>query len=136
MDAYVYFTIDNSTVKSPLAAWNDSGLIRDFLHSEATIPILNVELKTFEKVNEFMIYRQTHECRKIPQPLLNHSLKSIVGNWYYDFVSIDTKDLIALMNAADYLDISDLFDLTCAKVATLIRSKSESEIKKMFNINS
>ncbi len=36
--------------------------------------------------------------------------------------------------AANYLDIKSLLDLSCAKIATLIKGKTPEEIRKTFNI--
>jgi S-phase kinase-associated protein 1 len=36
--------------------------------------------------------------------------------------------------AANYMDIKPLLDLTCAKVASYMKGKSAEEIRKRFNI--
>jgi len=36
--------------------------------------------------------------------------------------------------AANYLNIKDLLDLTCAKVASMIKGKSPEQIREMFGI--
>ena len=38
------------------------------------------------------------------------------------------------MQAADYLNIKNLLDLTCETVACLMKGKTVEEIRKMFNI--
>merc|ERR1719189_1483568 len=43
-----------------------------------------------------------------------------VGEWDSEFVNVHHETLFKLVNAADYLDISFLLDLTCAKVSSLI----------------
>ena len=42
--------------------------------------------------------------------------------------------LFELILAADYLDIKSLLDLTCAKVASMIKGKNTEEIRKQINI--
>jgi len=39
-----------------------------------------------------------------------------------------------MLQAANYLDIKGLLDLTCQSVADMIKSKSVEEIRKIFNI--
>ena len=39
-----------------------------------------------------------------------------------------------LINAANYMDISSLLDLACAKIASLMKGKTAEEIRAMFNI--
>merc|ERR1712032_1721049 len=42
--------------------------------------------------------------------------------------------VIEIILAANYLDIKSLLDLTCAKVASMIKGKNTEEIRKQFNI--
>ena len=42
--------------------------------------------------------------------------------------------LFELILAANYMDIKMLLDLSCAKVASMIKGKSPEEIRKTFNI--
>ena len=49
--------------------------------------------------------------------------------WYASFVEIDQDTLFELIMAANYLDIKQLLDLACAKVASQIKNKSVKEIR-------
>ena len=42
--------------------------------------------------------------------------------------------LFELILAANYMDIKSLLDLTCAKVASMIKGKSPEQIRILFNI--
>ena len=42
--------------------------------------------------------------------------------------SIDTDGLIELVNAANYLDIKSLLDVTCAAIAAKFRNKTIEEL--------
>ena len=46
----------------------------------------------------------------------------------------DPEELFPLILAANYLDCKPLLDLTCAKVATMIKGKTPEEIRRTFNI--
>ena len=61
-------------------------------------------------------------------------MTDVVGEWDANFVSIDQEMLFELILAANYMDIKSLLDLTCAKVASLIKGKTPEEIRRTFNI--
>lgn len=72
---------------------------------------------------------------EIQKPLKSHVLTECgVTDWDNTFVSIEQEVLFELILAANYLDIKCLLDLTCAKVASLIKGKTPEEIRQQFNI--
>ena len=59
----------------------------------------------------------------------------MVSGFDEKFIDIDNLDgIFDIINAAYYLDIKSLLDLSCAKIATLIKGKTPEEIRKTFNI--
>ncbi len=68
------------------------------------------------------------------QPLRSSNLAEIVPEWDAKFVDIEQEMLFELILAANYLDIKSLLDLTCAKVASMIKNKSPEDIRRTFNI--
>ena len=58
----------------------------------------------------------------------------VVSEWDANFVEVDQETLFELILAANYMDIKSLLDLTCAKVASMIKGKTPEEIRKQFNI--
>ena len=65
---------------------------------------------------------------------VNESISSVLGDVDKKFLEIDQSLLIELIMAANYLNIKDLLDLTCAKVASMIKGKSPEQIREMFGI--
>ena len=61
-------------------------------------------------------------------------MSEVVGEWDANFVTIEQEMLFELILAANYMDIKSLLDLTCAKVASMIKGKTPEEIRKTFNI--
>lgn len=58
-----------------------------------------------------------------------------MGEFDSKFIDIDDLEVVFdIIMAANYLDIKSLLDLSCAKIATLIRGKTPEEIRKTFNI--
>jgi S-phase kinase-associated protein 1 len=46
----------------------------------------------------------------------------------------DLEDIFEIIEASNYLEIKKLSELSCAKIATLIKGKSPEEIRATFNI--
>ncbi len=59
----------------------------------------------------------------------------MVSEFDAKFIDIDDLEgIFDIIMAANYLDIKSLLDLSCAKIATMIRGKTPDEIRKTFNI--
>ena len=103
--------------------------------SEQEIPLPNVKSAVLAKVVEFCNYHVTNgRMKEIEKPLKSANMAEVVGEWDANFVGIDQEMLFELILAANYMDIKSLLDLTCAKVASMIKGKTPEEIRKTFNI--
>jgi S-phase kinase-associated protein 1 len=123
-----------------------SGLVRETLGDDdddadttdpnmPDIPLPNVSADVLEKVIEYCRYYQDDEMRTIQTPLNSNKLEELVQEWYADFVKIDKNQLFDLVAAANFMDVKPLLDLTCLAVSILIKGKSASELRQMFNIS-
>ncbi|CAN1226666.1 SKP1-like protein 1A [Linum perenne] len=102
-------------------------MIEDDCAGEA-IPLPNVHSKILAKVIEYCKkHVETPKLDAVSTSNADDSLKQ----WDTDFAKVD--------QAANYLNIKDLLDLTCQTVADMIKAdmikgKSPEEIRKIFNI--
>uniref|UniRef100_A0A0E0LJM2 SKP1-like protein n=1 Tax=Oryza punctata TaxID=4537 RepID=A0A0E0LJM2_ORYPU len=55
-------------------------------------------------------------------------------NWDKEFVNIEVKPLHDLLLAAHFLDIKGLFDITCRKVADMLKGKTSEEMRQILSI--
>lgn len=101
---------------------------------EKEIPLPNVKAEVLKKVVEYMKYHSDNPPREIEKPLKSASMQEVVSQWDADFVEVDQELLFELILAANYMDIKPLLDLTCAKVASMIKGKTPEQIRKTFNI--
>lgn len=67
---------------------------------------------------------------EIEKPLKSQVMADVVQKWYADFVDLEQVLLFELILAANYMDIKPLLDLTCATVASMIKGKTVSLLKK------
>eukprot|EP01083_Nonionella_stella_P020174 55930_1 len=101
---------------------------------ETEIPLPNVKSAILTKVIEYMRYHSENLPKEIEKPLKSANMREVVPEWDADFVEVDQEMLFELILAANYMDIKPLLDLTCAKVASMIKGKTPEEIRKRFNI--
>jgi S-phase kinase-associated protein 1 len=102
--------------------------------SETEIPLPNVRGVILKRVIKYMEYHHTNPAKEIEKPLKSANMREVVSEWDANYVEVDQETLFELILAANYMDIKPLLDLTCAKVASMIKGKTPEEIRKRFNI--
>jgi S-phase kinase-associated protein 1 len=102
--------------------------------TETEIPLPNVRGMILKKVVEFMEYHHENPMKEIEKPLKSANMRDVVMEWDANFVEVDQETLFELILAANYMDIKPLLDLTCAKVASMLKGKTPEQIRKQFNI--
>ena len=84
---------------------------------------------------EYLTYYKDKVPKDIPKPMPSSNLNEVIDEWDVNFInSIELDNVFDLINAANYMDISSLLDLSCAKIASLMKGKTAQEIRTMFNI--
>jgi S-phase kinase-associated protein 1 len=101
---------------------------------EKLIPLPNVRSSVLGKVVQYMKFHANEPAKEIEKPLKSANMAEVVSQWDADFVDVDQELLFELILAANYMDIKPLLDLTCAKVASMIKGKTPEQIRRTFNI--
>ncbi|KAG0610374.1 hypothetical protein M758_7G060500 [Ceratodon purpureus] len=101
-------------------------LVEDMGNDEV-IPLPFVSSKILTKVIEYCKQHVTSEVAK-EEP------KEKLLNWNANFVKVDRKTLLELIETANYLNIQGLLSLTCQVVADSTRGMSPEEVREYFNI--
>lgn len=101
---------------------------------EKEIPLPNVKGSVLKHVVKYMRHHFENPPKEIEKPLKSQKMSEVVSAWDAEFVEVDQDLLFELILAANYMDIKPLLDLTCAKVASMIKDKKPEEIRKTFNI--
>lgn len=108
---------------------DDSGIQEEIPLPSVTEPILR-------KLLEYCERQQYVQPQPIKKPLASDRIEEAVTEpWHAEFINgITEETLIDLVMAANYMDAKGLFDLCCAKIATLFKGKTVEELKQRYNI--
>mmetsp|Transcript_9956 Transcript_9956/g.18854 ORF Transcript_9956/g.18854 Transcript_9956/m.18854 type:complete len:163 (-) Transcript_9956:2128-2616(-) len=104
------------------------------ISTESVVPLPNVKSNILKKVIEFCEHHVNEPMMDVEKPLKSSVMSEIASEWDAKFVDLEQEVLFELILAANYMDIKSLLDLTCAKVATMIKGKTPEEIRETFNI--
>ena len=110
------------------------GLIADY-NQKDDIPLPDIKYDILKKVVEYLTYYKDKTPKDIPKPMPSSNLNEVIDEWDVNFINgIELDNVFDLINAANYMDIPSLLDLSCAKIASLMKGKTAQEIRTMFNI--
>ena len=116
-----------------------SRLIKEMLEEDEDdrpeIPLPNVQRSALLKVAEFCEKHAVDPMPQISRPIKSTDMKVVVGEWDASYIDMEDRELFDVILAANYLDIPDLLDLGCAKIASIIKDKTPDEIKDRFQID-
>jgi len=93
---------------------------------EEPVNVNEISSSTLHKIVEYTVYHKDHHGINTPF--------SEIDNWDREFLNLNQPALFALILAANNLGYKRLVDLTCKKVADMMRGKSSEEIRSIFNI--
>lgn len=124
-------TIDS---KSAVRSYLLKNLLQDYTE-ENDIPMPDIKGEVLKKCVEFMIHYKDSDPKEITRPLPSPNLFDVTDEWDVNFISgIDLDSVFDIINASNYLDLKPLLDLACARIASIIKGKSASEIRSIFNL--
>eukprot|EP01083_Nonionella_stella_P079481 218135_1 len=128
----------NGSVEISLKAAIRSKLIATMWKGDQTeyeIPLPKVGLTSLELVVGYLNHYENSEPKEVPKPIRSVEMSKNVEEWDANFIDRigESKDrLFRLILAANYMDISSLLNLACAKVATWLKAKTPDEIRQIL----
>ncbi len=112
-------------------------LINLYPDPDNEVNINQVDGKNLSKVIEYLKHYEHSKPKEIPKPLPSSDLKSILPRWDYNFVnSLSLEECIDLANAAAYLHINGLINLSTAKLASEMLNGTVEQVREKFGIKS
>ncbi|KAM7258085.1 hypothetical protein ACFE04_013826 [Oxalis oulophora] len=143
------FVVDEASIIQSLTIKN---MMKDVVgFAEDVIPVPNVNSKILSKVIEYCnkhAAESDHDASKAEDIKIADEIKA----WDTEFVNLDQNTLFELiqqpgllasclfvmelsfLSAANYLNIQSLIELTCSKVAEMMKGKTPEELRTLFNI--
>jgi S-phase kinase-associated protein 1 len=108
---------------------------REEMGSDDSIPLVEVDTKSLEKIIQYLNKWNGEQPSEIEKPLKSSILKEVTDEWSAEFIdNLDLEELTNITVSANYMEITPLLDLACAKLASMCKDKSEDEIFKSFGI--
>ena len=87
------------------------------------------------KVLEFLAHlKDGNPAPDIEKPLRSNDMQDVTTDWYATFIDHDDSTVQDIILAANFLDIKELLNLSCAKLGSVIRGMSIQEFRKRFDI--
>ena len=100
---------------------------------DGVVELPNVSAATLSRVIEY-VERHFDADESDPSSSFNPSDDDPLARFDEELVSVDNDTLFDLLEAANFLNIVKLLDLTCKAVAEQMRGKTTDEIRKKFHI--
>lgn len=96
------------------------------------IPLPEVGSDSLRKLLEWCEYHKDDPI--ITDDPEKSKLPENIPEWDAEYLNIDSKEILALVHATNYLQVSGLFSLLVVKVANMVKKKSPEQVRDMFNI--
>ena len=111
------------------------GLANDFPNPEDELPTNEVDGKNLAKIIDYLKHYETEKPKEIPKPLPSGDLKPVISEWDYNFITpLSLEECVELVNAANFLDIIELVNLTSARLASEMLNCTVEEARDKFGI--
>ena len=113
-------------------------LINDYYPDpDQEINISQIDGKNLSKIIEYLKHYENEKPKEIPKPLTSSDLKPILSSWDYNFInSMSLEECIDLANAATFLYINGLINLSTAKLASEMMNGPIEQVREKFGIKS
>ena len=107
----------------------------DFPEPEYELPTNEVDGKTLSKIIDYLKEYKDKKPKEIPKPLPNDDLESLISKWDAQFIMpLSLEECVDLVNAANFLDIPDLVNLSTARLAYELINCPIEEAKQKFGV--
>jgi hypothetical protein len=96
-------------------------------HCEISLSMVNT--KDLVRVIQFCNYYDRNPFTPFLKPITKFNIED---SWYHTFVDLPREELFNLIHVANYLDNQPLLELLSAKISTMMRGLSLSEVREFL----
>jgi len=130
--------VDNTSIQTDIQSAKGSKLLLNLIeeYEEDVFVIPEIKGEILKAIVEYLERIKDHPYSEITKPLSNFDFKELLSEWEYNFLQRfeDFHNLFALINGANYLDIKGLFEICCAKAASMIKDLDNESFMEVFQI--
>ncbi len=136
--------MDEKTFKIDAGFLKMSILLKDMFEDQEDADLQEIDLPTItgdvflliKYYCEHFNFQPKKENPIIEYPLKSNNISQILTDpWEAGFITaLEFDQVLQLMLAANYLNIPQLFELTCAKIALEFRGKNFDQVKKEYGL--
>ena len=132
-------TQEGAKVNADARLSNMSGLIKNITDDsgiQEEIPLPNVTEPILRKILEYCERQNWVQPQPIKKPLASDRIEEAVTEpWHAEIINGVTEDVLTdIITAANYMDSKGIFDLCCAKFATMFKGKTIEELKQRYGV--
>lgn len=106
-------------------------------NDDVDIPLPNINRRIFSRIMDFLVDNVNNPMPKLNRPIKSANMKENTVTWAADYIDSFDKDhdfLFDVILGANYLDVDSLLDLGCAKLASMLKTRTPKEIRELFNL--
>nr|XP_053653952.1 uncharacterized protein LOC128703350 [Cherax quadricarinatus] len=104
-------------------------------NDDEVIPCDNINTPILKMVIDYCKYYTENPPSILPLDYDNATSLNDISSWDYNFLQTEDKTMLFdLVNAAHFLDIKSLEQVTCKMIANEIKGKTTEQIRQMFKI--
>lgn len=134
----ILLTKENEEFRISKTAAELSVLIKNTIQDypiEQPIPLFEIESHSLKFIIEYLEHYNGASPKEIEKPLPHLDFKEVVDEFQFFFINkLSLEQLIDLTSAANFMEITSLLDLCCAKIASMCLDKTEDELYQTFGI--
>ena len=106
-------------------------------HNVLEIPNLQVNSSVLGIIVDFMNFYQQNVMPEIEQPLPHREkfVEDLGHDFYREYTKKSITKLLPICDAANFMQIEPLLNLTCASLGSFMKGKTPSQLATLFGIN-